>query len=263
MKKLTQVHRNHSTAATVPQIETRCNPRINGARSKRHPSSLDIEEPPLPKEKLTPEAFVKRGEMRRSKMDRPIEVPLMGIYCPDRSDAQLLDFISLVVADNAPALRRMVTHCYSGEARPYWHIHLEEAIIAAEAAARRARWYGLAAAPDHHAESSGQKRVPLLLELPGYSGAIAYDDATLLHHICNALYQWRAEIGLEVQTQLAGTRASEFKDAMMFAELVIDRNDGVREVEEADERGVATVLQQQAWINRKLSLIGKTVSTRA
>ena len=121
--------------------------------------------------------------------------------------------------------------------------------------ARRARWFGLAAAPDVEAESAGQKRQPILLDIPGYSGAIPYDDAAILHHICDALYTWREKIFEDVQSYLAGTKEDEFDEAMMLAELVIDRNNGLTEVELAEERNEPTASRTEVWRNKRRSIL--------
>ena len=106
--------------------------QVGGAK-RYHPSALFAAEASVPEEKLTREALLQRSEKRRGKMGKPVDIPVTGIYYPERSDAQLLDFIGLVVDNNASALRRVATSCLdtSSETVSYWCICLEQTVIAA------------------------------------------------------------------------------------------------------------------------------------
>ena len=87
-----------------------------------------------PKKEWTPEQLEEYRQMRHRKFTSAIQLHQPGIYLPELSDAQLLDFISLVAADNETALRRIA----DASRDDFWKVQLAEAITAAITAARRA-----------------------------------------------------------------------------------------------------------------------------
>ncbi|HLH53445.1 MAG TPA: hypothetical protein VKY92_07505 [Verrucomicrobiae bacterium] len=225
---------------------------MEGAVSQT-PRLVDFTGGRAPERKWTQAEIEKYQRMRQRKLNNPVDFEPTGIWFPERSDAQLLDFISLVVVDNESTLSTVVDAAASNDNR-FWAIGLAEAITAAKAVARRALYHGLRAAPGIEDEKEGRRREPMLLELHGFSGLMAYDDTRLLHHICSVLCHFREEI-LQIQKTLAGEPELRMAETMAIAELVEDRGRGLEEVEKAEETGHPTTLQQ-------LVLTCKTRSSR-
>ena len=213
-------------------------------------------QPATPKREYTPaelEDLERWRTMRHNKMNSPVDYQPPGIYFPPRSDAQLLDFLSLVVSDHEPALRK-IADAAAAKGDRFWAVYLAEAIIAAKAAARRAIYYGLHSAPSA-GEEKQNPRDPLLLELRGLSGLTAYDDSQLLSHIGSTLYYFRQEILDRVRAHLAGEAEGRLVEALAIAELVQDRDGGLDEVEEAAEKRTRTVLQAMVWTQKTCQAI--------
>jgi hypothetical protein len=213
--------------------------------------------PPAAQErKWTPTELEDYLRKRHYKLHSPVQFQLPGIYIPERSDAQILDFLGLVVTENEPALRKLADAAVSNDGcGGAWAISMAEAIMAAKAVARRATYYGLRAAPDVADEKEGRGREPILLELQGISGLTAFGDTRLLYDIASVLYHFREEIRLQVQSNLVGEHEVRMAEAMALAEAIEDRGASLDEVEEAETKGIRTPLLQHAWTFKAIQAI--------
>ncbi len=151
---------------------------------------------------------------------------LADIYVYDLSDAQILDSVSLLVDEFADDLSQLVKKTLvimPGRFR-IWAMHMLSSVAAAREAARRCRWYGLKSAPGRMAEKEGHGREPMLLDLYGFSGRVAFSDGDLLSHICDNVYGWRTEIQEKLLSQYHGQRRSRMLELLSLCEKVCLRD---------------------------------------
>jgi hypothetical protein len=215
-------------------------------KSKTQP--MEPSPAPVQERKWTQDELEDYQRMRHNKLNNPVEFRLPGIYIPEQSDAQMLDFLSLVVVDSESALRKIADAAVSGdEHAQFWAIAMAEAITAARAVARRAIYYGLRSAPEVEDEKEGRSREPILLELRGFSGLRAYDDSRLLYHIGSVLYYFREDISRQIRSKLTGEAEVRMVEALAIAQIIEDRGCGVDEVEAARAKGTRTALEEQVW----------------
>ena len=229
----------------------------NGHTTKRfHPSRLDEEFVSPAKPAAESETLESLLADRKRIAALEIEAPYFGLFVGQRSNAQALDFVSLVVADNAGALRQVARGCLNDsddERTQFWCACLSDAITAACEAARRARWEGLRSAPTVEEEKAGKHRPGLLLPLPSYAGAVAFGDADLLRSICSALYVWRGEIQEAILPSLFAAKRLELEEALCWAERSEYREGSATEIEVAGERNLTSL--SRSFRKSKLAMV--------
>lgn len=230
MKNQSQARKRGSKTASISQARTHCRNGANGLAS-----SLGTRESCKQEVSETQDAELsKRFEMRRLKLKSPIDLwpHCSGIWFPELTDSQALDFVSNVVVRNEPIFVELLSE---GAAPTGWYPRsLPHLITICRAVSRRSQWYGL--------RDSGSHREPLLLDLHGYSGSIAYSDKHLLSDVCRILYYWRRNVLVKAD-RLPLVNKRELLEALVISELVEDRDGGLDEVEQAEERNAKTELQ--------------------
>jgi hypothetical protein len=181
--------------------------------------------------------------MRAQKLAAPIDLHAkrIGIWFPELSNAQALDFISLVVMEHESSLRRILDE---QKENAFWFGLVADALTAARAAARRAWRDGSKSAPTYEDEKSARCRTPLGIDFSGFTGMIEYGDRRMLSLICSALYHVKDEIDRNIHPNLIGDQSVRLADAMVLVELVVDRDESLQEVEDSDQNGGQTELQK-------------------
>jgi hypothetical protein len=207
-----------------------------------HPSGLErMFREPEPRKGETRESFEERMRSQR-RINWRVDMNDGGIYIPEITKAQALDFLSLVVDDNASSLRRLST-CATNS---WWATCLQDTVSAAEEIARRAKWFGLAAAPVAGSEGDGARHAPVFIRSSGYAGMRPFRENDLLELIVNALFAWREEILDEIYPNLAPNKQAELADALRLVEIMDDRDGSVNELTQNYETGKPTKLEALA-----------------
>lgn len=181
-------------------------------------------------------------EMRQRKLGRPIRYQGHGFLFEERSDSQLLDFVSRVITSNESNLRCIIDSGQSdegGEAVNMNKLALGATLIAARAADKRARWNGLRNTPSIEDEAAGRSREPMLLDLFGLAGQVPVTDSDLLFQICDSIYSFKKEIKA-FGSEMIGNPARELAELLLVAEQVVDRGGAATECELADRQGRRT-----------------------